>query len=120
MTRIATVQSVSSVESRMKSLARLHNLNRRFVSGRRRKMTKTEWKLFAMWSAGNWASHGPLEWEDWYPSHRRSAWTLGIATEEAELRGVAAFCKYITTRSDYPKNIEATANSFGADQFKGH
>jgi hypothetical protein len=103
----------------MKSLPRLQNLNRRFVSGRRRKMTKTEWKLFAIWAAGEWASRGPVEWDDWYPSHRRSAWILGIATEEAELRGVVAFCKYITTRSDYPANIEATANAFGADQFKG-
>ena len=82
-------------------------------------MTKTEWKLFAMWAAGEWASCGPVEWDDWYLSHRRSAWILGIASEEAELRGVVAFCKYITTRSDYPKNIEATANTFGADQFKG-
>jgi hypothetical protein len=82
-------------------------------------MTKTEWKLFAMWAAGDWASRGPFEWDDWYLSHRRSAWTLGIATDEPELRGVLAFCKYITTRSDYPENIEATANAFGADQFKG-
>jgi hypothetical protein len=37
---------------------------------------------------------------------RRSALTGGI--------------KYITTRSDYPKNIEGTANAFGADQCKGH
>jgi hypothetical protein len=39
--------------------------------------------------------------------------------EEAELRSVVAFCEYMTTRSDYPENIEATANAFGADQFKG-
>ena len=103
----------------MKSLQRLQNLNRRFVSGPRRKMTKTEWKLFAMWAAGDWANRGPLEWDDWYLSRWRSAWTLGIATDEPELRGVLAFCKYITTRSDYPENIEATANAFGADQFKG-
>jgi len=64
-------------------------------------MTKTEWKLFAMWAAGDWASRGPFEWDDWYLSHRRSAWALGIATDEPELRGVLAFCKYITTRSDY-------------------
>jgi hypothetical protein len=82
-------------------------------------MTKTEWKLFAMWAAGNWATYGPLEWDEWYPFHRRSAWILGIAAQEADLRGMVAFCKYITTRSDYPKNIEATANAFGADQFKG-
>lgn len=118
MTRIATVQSVSFMESRMKSLPRLEKWKRRFVPGPRRKMTKTEWKLFAMWAAGEWASRGPFEWDNWYLSHRRSAWRLGIAAEQAELRGVLAFCKYFTTRSDYPENIEATANAFATDQFR--
>ena len=103
----------------MKRVPLLQNLKRRFVPGRRRRMTKTEWKLFAIWAAGNWATYGPFEWDDWYPFHRHSAWILGIAAQEAELRGIEAFCKYITTRSDYPNNIEATANAFGADQFKG-
>ena len=52
----------------MKGLPRLQKLKRRFVPGPRKKMTKTEWKLFAMWAAGDWAT-----------------WTLGIATDEAEL-----------------------------------
>src|SRR5437016_24117 len=75
-------------------------------------MTKTQWKLFALWSAAEWVHRGPFQWEDLYESHRRSARIIGIPVKDDELRTVFEYCQFVTKTSEYPENAEGVANGW--------